>query len=89
VEKNDLEALKAAFRGVTTTAARLQGLKAPVDAAEQATLDKPPAELIRAATAHALAAAAFAGLLHRLFTPGGVAPGSLDLTDSSNENATD
>lgn len=87
MEKNDLEALKAAFRGVKSTASRLQAMDAAVEAAEHATVDQPPAELMRVATAHALAAAAFSGLLHKLFTPGGVAPKTPDLTDSSGESA--
>jgi hypothetical protein len=84
---NDLDALKASFRGVRTTAAKLQHLE---PALESASLDRPPAELIRAATAHAIAAAAFSGLLHRLFTPGGAPPVGqrLELTDSAGESAT-
>lgn len=86
MDKNDLEALKAAFRGVTESAAKLQQMQAAVDAASAG---QPPSDLIRAATAHAIAAAAFSGLLHRLFTPGGVAPKSeLQLTDSAGESAT-
>jgi predicted nucleotidyltransferase len=88
VEKNDLEALKAAFRGVKSTATRLQAMDAAVEAAEHATVEQPPSELVRVATAHALAAAAFSGLLHKLFTPGGVAPKSPEITDSSGESAT-
>lgn len=85
MEKNDLEALKAAFRGVTETAARLQQLQPAVDSVSP---EQPPVELIRAATAHAIAAAAFSGLLHRLFTPGGVPPKSEpQLTDSAGESA--
>ncbi|HSL70268.1 MAG TPA: hypothetical protein VK864_08485 [Longimicrobiales bacterium] len=88
MNKNDLEALKAAFRGVKSTATRLQAMDAAVQAAEHATVDQPPTELMRVATAHALAAAALSGLLHKLFTPGGVAPKAPDLTDSSGESAT-
>jgi predicted nucleotidyltransferase len=87
VDKNDFEALKAAFRGVQATGARLQQLEAAVDQAS-AGAEQPPADLMRAATAHAIAAAAFSGLLHRLFTPGGVAPKTMELTDSSGESAT-
>jgi hypothetical protein len=58
-------------------------------ALENLSPESPPSELIRAATAHAIAAGAFSGLLHRLFTPGGAAPAATDiqLTDSSGENA--
>jgi predicted nucleotidyltransferase len=88
VDKNDLEALRASFRGVKSTAARLVQMDAAVEQAEHASVEQPPAELMRAATAHAIAAAAFSGLLHRLFTPGGVAPKTTELTDSSGESAT-
>lgn len=88
VDKNDLEALRAAFRGLKSTAARLEQMDAAVEAAGEASVEQPPSELMRAATAHAIAAAAFSGLLHRLFTPGGVAPKTMQLTDSSGENAT-
>ena len=88
MDRNDLEALKASFRGVKSTAAKLAQMEAVVDQAEHASLDQPPAELMRLATAHAIAAAAFSGLLHKLFTPGGVAPKTLELTDSAGENAT-
>jgi len=88
MDTNDLEALKAAFRGVKNTAAKLQQLDAAVDGAASASMDEPPADLMRAATAHAIAAAAFSGLLHRLFTPGGVAPKETELTDSSGESGT-
>lgn len=83
---NDLDALKAAFRGVRTTAVRLQQLESALESLSE---ENPPAELMRAATAHAIAAGAFSGLLHRLFTPGGVPPagGRLELTDSAGENA--
>jgi hypothetical protein len=86
VDNNDLEALRAAYRGVTKTAARLQQMEAALEAASAASVDQPPADLLRAATAHAIAAAAFSGLLHRLFTPGGVPPTKMELTDSSGES---
>jgi predicted nucleotidyltransferase len=88
VDKNDFEALRAAFRGLKSTGTRLQDMAAAVEEAANQSVEQPPAELIRAATAHAIAAAAFSGLLHRLFTPGGVAPKAVELTDSSAENAT-
>jgi hypothetical protein len=88
VDNNDLIALKASFRGVKSTAAKLLQMDAAIDQAEHATHEQPPAELMRAATAHAIAAAAFSGLLHKLFTPGGVPPKTMELTDSSGENAT-
>ena len=87
VDTNDVDALKAAFRGVKSTASQLGQMDIAVEQAFHATLDQPPADLIRAATAHAIAAAAFSGLLHRLFTPGGVAPKTMELTDSSGESA--
>lgn len=86
MEKNDLEALRAAFRGVKKSCAALQGLEQAVDGLGAATADAPPTDLIHAATAHAIAAAAFSGLLHKLFTPGGVPPASMELTDSSGES---
>jgi hypothetical protein len=84
---NDLEALKASFRAVRTTAARLQEMEPALDSVSA---DSPPADLIRAATAHAIAAGAFSGLLHRLFTPGGQPPGKtgVELTNSAGESAT-
>lgn len=87
MDRNDQEALKAAFRGLTTTADKLRQLESALDAATE---ENPPAELIRAATAHAIAASAFSGLLHRLFTPGGTPPSTraVELTDSSGESAT-
>jgi hypothetical protein len=87
MNENDREALKASFRGVRSTAARLQQLESTL---ESASLDSPPTELIRAATAHAIAAGAFSGLLHRLFTPGGAPPAGerVELTDSAGESAT-
>jgi urease accessory protein UreF len=88
VDKNDLEALRAAFRGVKTTAAKLGQMDAAVEQAASATAEQPPSDLMRAATAHAIAAAAFSGLLHRLFTSGGVAPKTMELTDSSGESGT-
>jgi len=88
VDKNDHEALRAAFRGLKTTAARLQAMDAALEEAGDATLEQPPVELMHVATAHAIAAAAFSGLLHRLFSPGGVAPKAMELTDSSGESAT-
>ena len=101
VTKNDLEALEAAFAGLRTTSARLMEMQAALHALGPLAPDErspegeagaggpePPAELIRAATAHAIAAAAFSGLLHRLFTPGGAAPTAPpELTDSAGENA--
>lgn len=86
MEKNDLDALRAAIRGVKNTCASLQGAEGAVDNLATAGSDRPPTELIHAATAHAIAAAAFSGLLHRLFTPGGIAPTSMELTDSSGES---
>lgn len=86
MHREDLEALKAALRGLKTTAARLQQVESAVDRATDA---DPPADLIRAATAHAIAASALAGLLHRVFTPGGARAGdAAELTDSSGESAT-
>ena len=95
VTKNDLEALKAAFAGFKTSAAKLLQMEAAVaavegavDAAGHSTENaEPPAELIRAATAHAIAAAAFSGLLHRLFAPAREAASAAELTDSAGENA--
>ena len=85
MDRNDLEALRAAFRGVTETAAKLEQMQSALDAMSP---EQPPADLIRAATAHAIAAAAFSGLLHRLFTPGGIPPKSeLQLTDSAGESS--
>lgn len=87
MDKNDLEALKAAFRGVKATGTKLQEMEAALDSVSA---EHPPADLIRAATAHAIAAGALSGLLHRLFTPGGAPPvrTGLDLTDSAGESAT-
>lgn len=96
VTKNDLEALKAAYAGLRTTSARLLQMEPAIHALEGALTAgaspdggiEPSADLIRAATAHAIAAAAFSGLLHRLFTQGGVAPTSpAELTDSAGESA--
>jgi hypothetical protein len=94
VTKNDLDALRAAFAGLRTTSVRLTEMQAAIDAlgvsgpGDSDAGPEPPAELIRAATAHAIAAAAFSGLLHRLFTPGGAVPmGAAELTDSAGENA--
>jgi hypothetical protein len=86
MDKNDLEALRAAFRGVKSTYASLQGREPMVEGLASAAADAPPTELIHAATAHAIAAAALSGLLHRLYTPGGVAPTSMELTDSAGES---
>jgi hypothetical protein len=95
VTNNDLEALKAAFSGVRTTASRLLQMEAAVNAL-QPQVDanrpsdagpEPPAELRRAASAHAVAAAAFDGLLRRLFAPAPAAPAPVELTDSAAENA--
>lgn len=87
VDTNDVEALRAAYRGVKSTASQLGQMDVAVEQATHSSLDQPPADLIRAATAHAIAAAAFSGLLHRLFTPGGVAPKTMELTDSSGESS--
>ena len=87
---NDFEALRAAYAGLRATCARVQGLGEAVEALKgqvDADSPEPPADLIRAATAHAIAAGAFSGLLHRLFTEGGVAPTSMELTDSAGESA--
>ena len=83
---NDIEALKAALRGVRTSAARVQQLETTLEGMSE---ENPPAELIRAATAHAIAAGALSGLLHRLFTAGGIPPAGerMELTDSAGENA--
>ena len=86
MDRNDLQAVLAAFRGLQKTATRLQQLEPTVLALGEAPPEVPPAELIRAATAHAIAAGALSGLLHRLFTPGGVPPTS-QLTDSADESA--
>ncbi len=86
MEKNDLDAVAAAFRGLKKTCASVQGFEAAFDGLASASPDAPPKELIHAATAHAIAAAAFSGLLHKLFTPGGVAPTTTELTDSSGES---
>jgi hypothetical protein len=66
MDKNDLEALKASFRGVKSTSARLQELEGAFDALSD---QNPPTELVRAAAAHAIAATAFSGLLRRIFGP--------------------
>jgi hypothetical protein len=90
VTKNDFDALKAAYAGLSTTCSRVRGLEEAVTSLEsqvEADTPEPPADLIRAATAHAIAAAAFSGLLHRLFTEGGVAPTTMELTDSAGESA--
>jgi hypothetical protein len=96
VTRNDLEALKAAYAGVKATAEKVLQMESAVTALEpspasadaEGTASTPPADLIRAATAHAIAAGAFSGLLHRLFTPGGVAPTPAgELTDSAGESA--
>jgi hypothetical protein len=87
--KNDLEAVKAAFAGVRTSASRLLQMEAAVTALEQGAEAAPspdgraaaPDELVRAASAHALAAAAFSGLLHRLFAPAASPPASVELLD--------
>ncbi len=83
---NDLAALRAAFRGVKKACVSLQEMEAALEAVASATPEAPPTALMHAATAHAIAGAAFSGLLHRLFTPGGVAPTTLELTDSSGES---
>lgn len=94
VTKNDLEALKASYAGVKATAAKLLQMEDVVAALERSHLTgdaetaSPPADLIRAATAHAIVAGAFSGLLHRLFTPGGAVPAAApELTDSAGESA--
>jgi hypothetical protein len=95
VTKNDLEALRASYAGVKGTAAKLLQMEDVVAALERAqqtgdaeSASPPPADLIRAATAHAIAAGAFSGLLHRLFTPGGAVPAAAtELTDSAGESA--
>lgn len=87
MEKNDLDAVRAAFRGLQSTSRRLLELESSVDDLDGASVDNPPSDLLRAATAHAIAAGALSGLLHRLFTPGGVPPAT-PLTDSADENAT-
>jgi hypothetical protein len=95
VTRNDLEALKAAYAGVKATAAKVLELESAVASLESSHAAgdpesgvQPPADLIRAATAHAIAAGALSGLLHRLFTPGGVAPATAtELTDSAGESA--
>ena len=90
VTKNDFDALGAAYAGLNTTCSRVQGMGATVASLESlvgSETPEAPADLIRAATAHAIAAAAFSGLLHRLFTKEGVAPTTMELTDSAGESA--
>lgn len=89
MERNDFDALRAAFAGVRSTGSKLQGMESAIASLADASAENPPGDLIRAATAHALAAAAFSGLLHRLFAPGGAPPGSgnIELTDSAGESA--
>lgn len=90
VTKNDFDALSAAFAGLNTTCSRVQGMGATVTSLESlvgSETPEAPADLIRAASAHAIAAAAFSGLLHRLFTKEGVAPTTMELTDSAGESA--
>lgn len=90
VTKNDFDALRAAYAGLNTTCSRVQGMEEAVASLESlvgSDMPQAPADLIRAATAHAIAAAAFSGLLHRLFTKEGVAPTTMELTDSAGESA--
>lgn len=84
---NDIDALTAAYTGLSTTWKRLQevgraleGLASLPEGAE------PPADLMRASAAHAIAAGAFSGLLHRIFSPREAAPTKLELTDSATES---
>jgi hypothetical protein len=87
MNKNDVEALAAAFAGLTTTWNRLQEVRpalAGLAALPEGT--EPPADLMRASVAHAIAAGAFSGLLHKIFYPREPAPTKVELTDSAAES---
>jgi hypothetical protein len=87
MNKNDVEALHASYAGLASTWKRLQEVRPALDGlASLPEGGEPPADLMRAVTAHAIAAGAFSGLLHRIFYPREPAPTKLELTDSAGES---
>jgi len=89
MNKNDFEALNAAYAGLTSTWARLQQVRPSLDrVASLPEGAEPPSDLMRAVAAHAIAAGAFSGLLHKIFYPREAAPTKLELTDSAGESGT-
>lgn len=89
MDKNDVDALTASYTGLTSTWKRLQEVRAALDGlASLPEGAEPPADLMRAVTAHAIAAAAFSGLLHKIFYPREPAPTKVELTDSAGESGT-
>ncbi len=87
MNKNDLDALTASYAGLTSTWKRLQEVRPALDGLSSLPEGaEPPPDLMRAVTAHAIAAGAFSGLLHKIFYPREAAPMKVELTDSAGES---
>ena len=63
---NDLASLKAAFHGLDQTFERVRRFSGPVAALQSGFDGVDPHDLLKAAAAHAIAAAALAGLVRQL-----------------------